>query len=88
MGILSGKDLYNGKYITAEIVDSSKQLHHVAIRRTIGDYFLVDINGQIYCFKMDASRIMTHRGQSTRSFGVIWYTKKIIIQYLPVTMQY
>jgi hypothetical protein len=74
LGILSGRDLLSSKYITAEISDSGKRLHYVPIRYTVGDYFLADINGQIYCFKIDGSRQLTYRQTFTRSFRILQYS--------------
>lgn len=82
MGITNGRDLFSSKYVTAEIMDSSKRIHYVAIKHVIGDYFLTEIGKEVYCFKIDPSRIMSYRETMTKSFRVLWYTTK---NYLPVS---
>ena len=72
MAILHGRDLFSPKYITAEIKDASKRLWYVPIKHTIGDYFLADIGGQIYCFKID-NEICQYREKLTKSFRIIQY---------------
>jgi len=72
MGVLHGRDLFSPKYITAEIKDSSKRLWYVPIKYTIGDYFLANIGGQVYCFKID-NEICQYREKLTKSFRVIQY---------------
>ena len=72
MGVLHGRDLLSSKYITAEIKDASKRLWYVPIKHTIGDYFLADLAGQVYCFKID-NEICQYREKLTRSFRVIQY---------------
>lgn len=67
--------------MTAEITDSSRRRHVIAIRYTIGDYFLADINKQIYCFKIEGERIETYRETLTKSFRVLSYTTK---NYKPI----
>jgi len=80
MGILHGRDLFSSKYITAEIKDASKRLWYVPIKHTIGEYFLADIGGQIYCFKID-NEICQYREKLTKSFRVIQYDTK---HYRPI----
>lgn len=72
MAILHGRDLLSAKYITAEIKDASKRLWYVPIKRTIGDYFLADLEGQIYCFKMD-TELCQYQGKLAKSFRVYQY---------------
>lgn len=80
MGVLHGRDLFSSKYITAEIKDSSKRLHFVPIKYTIGDYFLADIDGQVFCFKID-DEICQYREKLTKQFQVIQYSTK---HYRPI----
>lgn len=82
LGIFSGKDLYSGNYITAEITDAGKHRHVMAIKYTIGDYFLAEINKQIYCFKIEGERIETYRETLVKSFRVLSYTTK---NYKPIS---
>lgn len=81
MGILSGKDLYSSKYITAEITDSGKHRHVIPIKYTIGDYFLAEIGKQVYCFKIEGERVETYSETAVRSFRVLSYTTK---NYKPI----
>lgn len=81
MGILDGKDVYESKWITAEITDASSGLWHVPIKHTLGDFFLVEINKQSYCFKIDGSRIKTSRRKMAKSFRVLQYD---ITHYKPI----
>jgi hypothetical protein len=82
VGILSGKDLLSGKHVTAEILDSSQRLHYVPIKHTIGDFFLTTINRDIYCFKLDLSRMGTYKETATKSFRKINYSTK---NYMPIS---
>ena len=61
MGVLHGRDIYSSKWITAEISDASNRVHYVPIKHTLGDYFLADILGDVYAFKIDGSRILQYR---------------------------
>jgi len=45
----------------------------VPIKNVIGDYFLTDIEKQLYCFKIEGSRIKTYRHKGVRSFRVLHY---------------
>ncbi len=82
MGVLSGKDLYSSKWITADITDSSSKVHFVPIKHTIGNYFVCDIDGQIYCFKIEGSRIKTWEHSLAKSFRKIYYDTS---HYLPIS---
>lgn len=82
MGVLSGKDIFSSKWITAEITDGSNRLYYIPIKRTIGDYFLADIEGQVYCFKIDGSRIKVYQHTLVRSFRILQYD---LNHYLPVS---
>ncbi len=82
MGILSGRDIYSSKYITAEIVDSGQRAHYVPIKYTIGDYFLTEIGRQIFCFKIMPARIITYRETLTKSFRKLWFCTD---NYLPIS---
>ena len=82
MGILSGRDLLSGKYVTAEIEDESKRLHYVPIKHTIGDFFVTEINKDIYCFKLEPSRMLSYKETMTKSFRKINYCTK---NYMPIS---
>ncbi len=82
MGILKGKDIFSSKWITAEITDSSNRLYYVPIKKTIGDYFIADIEGHVYCFKIDGTRIKVYQHTLVKSFRVLQYD---LSHYLPVS---
>lgn len=73
MGVLNGRDILTSKYITAEITDSEDRIHYVAIKHTIGDYFVADLDGKFFAFTLKNARILTHRVTMTKSFRVIQY---------------
>jgi len=73
MGVLSGKDIFNSKWITAVITDSSSRLFFVPIKKTLGDYFVTELEGQEYVFKLDGSRLKTWRSTAAKSFRVLFY---------------
>jgi len=45
----------------------------VPIKHTIGDYFIVDLDGKIFAFTLKGARILVHRKTLTKSFRVIQY---------------
>jgi len=73
MGILSGKDLLSSKFVTAEISDSNDRIHYVPIKHTIGDYFVADLDGQLFAFTLKNARILTHYKTMTKSFRVVQF---------------
>mgnify|MGYP006105316141 FL=1 len=73
MGVLSGRDILTSKFITAEITDSEDRIHYVAIKHTIGDYFVADLDGKFFAFSLKNARILTHRVTMTKSFRVIQF---------------
>lgn len=84
MGLLSGKnagkEIYNSKWITAEINDGADRRYFIQIKNTIGDYFLAEIEKQIYCFSL-LGRIKTYRSTLAKSFRILTYD---IEHYRPV----
>ena len=83
MGVLSGKDLYSSKWITADITDSNNQVYYIPIKHTIGrDYFLADIDGKLYCFRIEGSRIKTWQKTLARSFRKLYYDTS---HYMPIS---
>jgi hypothetical protein len=73
MGVLSGRDILTSKFITAEITDSEDRIHYVAIKHTIGDFFVADLDGKFFAFSLKNARILTHRVTMTKSFRVIQF---------------
>lgn len=69
MGLFHDSNPYSSKYITAEIKDSFKRLWFFHIIHTIGDYFLVNVDKQYYCFKID-NEICTYRQKLKKAFKV------------------
>ena len=55
-------------------MDATKRIHYIPIKFPIGDFFIAEIRKEIFCFKIDPSKIMTYRETMTKSFRVIWYT--------------
>ena len=82
MGIISHRDLFTAKYITAEIRDSSGRLHIRHIKHTIGDYWVTDIDGKTYVFKINDARINTYKETAAKSARTLWYSTK---HYLPIS---
>ena len=82
MGILTGKGIFSSKWITAQITDAFNRRYFVPIKHTIGDYFLADIEGDVYCFKIEPSRIAVYQHTLVRSFRVIDYN---LSHYLPIS---
>src|SRR3990167_1622422 len=78
------KIIYSSKWITAEISDGSSRLHFVPIKHTIGDYFVAQINKQLYAFRIDGSRIKTYRQTLVKSFRVLQYDTT---HYLPISSE-
>ena len=52
------------------------------IKKTIGDYFLADIDGHVYCFRIDGSRIKVYQHTLVKSFRVLQYD---LSHYQPVS---
>jgi len=81
MGILSGKDILSAKWITAIITDSANVLHFLPIKSMVGEYFVAELDKQLYCFRIDGTRIKTWRKTLAKSFRVIFYDTT---HYLPI----
>ena len=73
MGVLSGKDIFSSKWVTAIIFDSGGQAHFFPIKSVLGDYFVIDINHKIYCFEIVDSRVKTYRQTLVKSFRFLLY---------------
>ena len=84
MGVLHGRDLLSSKWITAIISDASHRVHFIPIKHTIGDYFVTDIDGETYAFKIDGRRILQWRESMTKTFRIIQYD---VTHYLPMSSE-
>ena len=84
MGVLHGRDMLSSKWITAIISDASHRVHFVPIKHTIGDYFITDIDGDVYAFKIDGRRILQYRESMVQSFRILQYD---ITHYLPLSSE-
>jgi len=73
MGVFHGRDLYSPKWINAEIDDIAGRRWVVPIKYTVGDYFLTDIEDQLYVFEIDHTAIKTYRGTGLRSIRYLNY---------------
>ena len=69
----NGNKIYSPKYITAEITDEKDNIHFFPIKHTIDDYFMVEIDKQLYAFSTKGARILRYKQALVRSFGVIQY---------------
>ncbi|MEO1945112.1 MAG: hypothetical protein ABGY11_12495 [Candidatus Thioglobus sp.] len=84
MGVLHGRDLLSSKWITAIISDASHRVHFVPIKHTIGDYFITDIDGDVYAFKIDGRRILQYREGMVKTFRILQYD---ITHHLPLSSE-
>lgn len=82
IGIFSGKKVYSHDLITAEISDASGHVFFVPIKYMIGDYFLTEINRQVYAFYLDQTRVKTSKTKGAKSFQIIYYD---VSHYKPVS---
>lgn len=73
MGIFSSKDVYSAKYTTADI-QSTDRVWFVPVKYLIGNLFITELDGLLYCFEMDGTRIKTYRHLGIKSFRKIYYT--------------
>jgi hypothetical protein len=87
MGVLSGRDILTSKFITAEITDSEDRIHYVAIKHTIGDFFVADLDGKFFAFSLKNARILTHRVTMTKSFRVIQFDTSHFSSLKPETKE-
>uniref|UniRef100_A0AAT9J7I8 ORF5 n=1 Tax=Nitrosopumilaceae spindle-shaped virus TaxID=3065433 RepID=A0AAT9J7I8_9VIRU len=85
MGIITHKDLFTHKYITAEIRDSSGRIHFRHIKHMLGDYWLTFIDKDLYCFKVHDARIGTYKETAAKSIRILHYSTK---HYLPISPEY
>ena len=72
MGILSGKDLFSSKYLTAVVINAEYRGFVFPIRYPVGDFFIAQIEGQLYVFKI-TDKIITYRHTAVKSFRFIIY---------------
>ena len=83
MGIISHKDVFTHKFITAIIKDSSGRGHIRHIKHVIGsDYWVTNIDRQTYVFKIEDSRIITYKETAARSCRILFYSTK---HYMPLS---
>jgi hypothetical protein len=87
VGVLSGRDILTSKFITAEITDSEDRIHYVAIKHTIGDFFVADLDGKFFAFTLKNARILTHRVTMTKSFRVIQFDTSHYASIKPETKE-
>lgn len=71
--VQTGRVLFDTKYTTAIIIDASDRPFFVPIKSVIDDYFLCEIEKQIYAFTLKGARIFTKRQTATRSFRFTLY---------------
>lgn len=71
--VQTGRVLFDTKYTTAIIIDASDRPFFVPIKYVVGDYFLAEIEKQVYVFSLVGARIFTKRQTATRSFRFTLY---------------
>lgn len=84
MGILNRRDVFTGKYTTALILDSSNRAWFVPIKATISEYFIADLDHQLYIFKIDGAHTYTYRHTASKSFNLMVYSTK---HYRPLSAE-
>lgn len=74
MGLLKGQ-VFSPKFTTAEITDSDDRIYYVPIKHTIDNYFLTEIEGNLYAFDMQGARKLTYRTKTGigKSFHIIQF---------------
>ena len=83
MGVLNRRDVFTSKFPTALIIDSSNRAFFVPIKKVLGgNYFLVELEKQLYAFKLDGSRILTYRHKLSKTFNLYIYSTD---HYLPIS---
>ena len=73
MGVLHGRDKFSSKWVTAMITTAGNRLHFVPIKKNLGEYFVTDIDGQTYVFKIDGTRLLQYRETMSRSVQILIY---------------
>ena len=73
MGVKSGKIFLSTKYVNALITDSSNRLHVVYLKNVVDNFFLADIEGKIYCFKIETNRIKTYMETLSKTCRILDY---------------
>ena len=74
MGLFGSKfkDVYSNKWTTADI-QSADRVWFVPIRYQIGNYFLAELDGLIYCFTTTEQKIKTWKQTGIKGFSKIYY---------------
>ncbi len=84
MGVLHGRDLFSPKWTTAIISDAANRVHFVPIKHVLGGYFLTELDGQMYAFKIDGRRVLQYRETAVRTVSILQYD---IRHYLPLSSE-
>lgn len=71
MAVLHGRDLLSSKYVTAIITDKTGRVFFVPIKNTIDDFFLAELNNQLYLFRLDVPK--QYREKLTKQFQILFY---------------
>lgn len=80
MGVFS-QSLISDKFTNAFIIDSNNDGYFVKIKYVLGDYFLADIKGQLYCFRLVGSRQITVKIALVKMYKIyVFFTD----HYMPV----
>lgn len=72
MGFFSSTDLFSNRYINAEIDDETDRRWVVHIKHILGGYFLADLEGRLYAFKLGKTKTLKHT--LTKKYEFLNYT--------------
>lgn len=80
MGLFGHESIYSKQYLNAEITDSSDRIHVVHIKYVLGDYFVTQIDGQHYVFRLKG-KIYTYHAFAMKTVRKIYYNTQ---HYMPI----
>lgn len=78
-GLFTSKDILSSRWINAEIDDATDRRWIVHVKYSLGGYFLADLEGRLYCFKLGKTKILKHT--MTRRYEFVNYTTD---NYMPI----
>lgn len=73
MGVLHGRDLFSSKYVTAIVVTPQNTCYFVPIKRTLGQYWVCEIEHRTYVFRIEGSHIITRAASAVRPVRLLIY---------------
>ena len=72
MSFFKSTDLFSNRFINAEIDDETDRRWVVHIKHVLGGYFLADLEGRLYAFKLGKTKTLKHT--LTKKFEFLNYT--------------